>query len=214
MNPNNDLKETDKKFLKSQKDILESFLNQKEKMIFENNSYTHWFREMIIDKDLLGYFENHLPELTGYLYKRKIRDCIQYDCKQDMQYLYVDYIAPISPNDIEFKEWKDLRKKRISKWGDYHSLNKFYFDYNNNRILDINYLPVVKREYDLEREHNKYTVGDGNHRFGFAKRNNIPTVMCLVHDMYIIRKSWVEKCIEKLEKEKEKDFEEEGTVIL
>ncbi len=44
MNPNNDLKETDKKFLRSQKDLLDSFLRQKEKMIFENNSYTHWFK--------------------------------------------------------------------------------------------------------------------------------------------------------------------------
>ena len=101
MNPNNDLKETDKKFLKIQKDILESFLKKKEKMIFENNSYTHWFKEMIIDEDLLGYFENSLPELTDYLYERMIRDCIQYDCKQDIQYLYIDYIAPISPDDVE-----------------------------------------------------------------------------------------------------------------
>ncbi len=148
---------------------------------------------MIIDEDLLGYFENILPELTDYLYKREIRDCIHYDCKQDIQYLYVDYIAPISPDDVEFEEWKDLRKERILKWGNYHSLNKIYFDYNNDRILNKILLPVVKREYDLEREHNNYTLGDGNHRFGFAKRNNIPTVMCLVHDEYIIRKSWVEK---------------------
>ena len=75
-------------------------------------------------------------------------------------------------------------------------------------------LPVVEREYDLEREFNKYNIGDGNHRFGFAKRNNISTVMCLVHDKYIIRKSWVEKNIEKLKKEKEEDFKEERTVIL
>jgi len=200
MNPNNDLKEINKKFLKSQKDILESFLKQKEKMIFENNSYTNWFKEMIIDKGLLGYFENTLPELTNYLYKRMIRDCIHYECKQDIQYLYVDYIAPISPDDVEFEEWKDLRKERLLKWANYHSLNKIYFDYNNKKILDITSLPVVDREYDLESEHNKFIIGDGNHRFGFAKRNNIPTVMCLVHDMYIIRKSWVKKNIEKLKK--------------
>ena len=128
MNPNKDLKETDNKFLKSKKDILESILKQKEKMIFESNSYTHWFMEIIIDKDLLGYFENNLPELTNYLYKRMIRDCIQNECKQDIQYLYVDYIAPISTDDVEFEEWNDLRKERISKWANYHSLNKIYFD--------------------------------------------------------------------------------------
>lgn len=38
--------------------------------------------------------------------------------------------------------------------------------------------------------------------------------MYLVHDMYIIRKSWVEKNIEKLKKEKVKDFEKKGAVIL
>ncbi len=177
LNPNNDLKEIDKKFLRSQKDIIDSFLRQKEKMIFENNSYAPWFKEMIIDKDLLGYFENNLPELTDYLYKRMIRDCIYYDCNQDIQYLYVDYIAPILPDDVEFEEWKDLCKERILKWGNYHSLNKIYFDYNNDRILNTTTLPVVKREYDLEREHNKYTLGDGNHRFGFAKRNNISSLM-------------------------------------
>lgn len=169
-------------------------------MIFENNSYTNWFKEMIIDKGLLGYFENTLPELTNYLYKQMIRDCIHYECKQDIQYLYVDYIAPISPDDVEFEEWKDLRKERLLKCANYHSLNKIYFDYNSNKVLDINTLPVVKREYDLESEHNKFIIGDENHRFGFAKRNNIPTIMCLVHDMYIIRKSWVEKNIEKLKK--------------
>ena len=66
----------------------------------------------------------------------------------------------------------------------------------------------------MEREENKYIIGDGNHRFGFAKRNKIPTVMCLVHDIYIIRKTWVEKNIEKVKKEKEEDFKEEGAVNL
>ena len=142
-NPNNDLKETDNKFLKSQKDI------------FENNSYTNLFKKIIIDKGLMGYFENILPELTNYLYKRMIRDCIHYECKQDIQYLYVDYIAPISPDDVEFEEWKDLRKELLLKWAHYHSLNKIYFDFNGNKVLYINTLPVVKREYDLESEHNK-----------------------------------------------------------
>ena len=214
MNPNNDLKETDNKFLKSQKDLLESILKEKKRMIFENNSYTHWFMEMIIDKDLLGYFENALPELTNYLYERNIRNCIQYESKHNIQYLYLDYIASISPDDVEFEEYKDLRKKRISKWADYRSLNKIYFDYNTKKVLDINTLPVVTRDYDLENEQNKFTIIDGNHRFGFAKRNNIPTIMCLVHDKYIIRKSWVEKNIEKLKKDKDKDFEKKGTVIL
>lgn len=170
---------------------------------------------MIIDEDLLGYFENNLPEFTDYLYKHMIRDCIHYKCKQDIQHLYIDYLAPIPLDDVAYKERSELRTERISKWGNYHSLNRIYFDFNNLKPLTIATLPVVKREYDLERKNNKFTVGDGNHRFVFAKRNNLPTIMCLVHDSYMIKKPWVEKNIEKLKKEKEEHLKiREGTLIL
>jgi len=212
MNLNND---PDNKISEEAKKILESHLREKEKLIFENNNFTSWFKEMIIDEDLLEYFENSLPELTNYLYKRMIRDCIRYECKQDIQNLYIDYLAPISPDDVDYKERTERRTEQISKWGSYHSLNRIYFDYNNDKALDISRLPVVMRKYDLERKNKKFTLGDGNHRFFFTKKKSIPTVMCLVHDHYIIRKSWVDKNIGRLKKEKEEHLSRrEGTLIL
>lgn len=214
MNPKNNSKETDKKFLKSQKNILDSFLREKEKMIFENNSYTQWFKEMILDNDLLGYFEKCLPEFSDYLFKRMIRDCIHYECKKDIQYLYIDYLAPISLDNVLFKERTENRTEKISKWGNYYSLNRIYYDYSNQKALNINTLPVVKREYDLEKKNNKFILGDGNHRFFFAKKNNIPTVMCLVHDSFIIRKAWVEKNLERIINEKEEDLKNKGATLI
>jgi len=80
--------------------------------------------------------------------------------------------------------------------------------------LNINTLPVVKREYDLEKKNNKFILGDGNHRFFFAKKNNIPTVMCLVHDSFIIRKTWVEKNLERIINEKEEDLKNKGATLI
>ena len=215
MKINDDHNDIEEKLSKIKKDLVESLHKKREKLIFENNKFTPWFKELIIEEELLGGFENSLPEFTDRLYNRSIRDCIQYDCKEDIQYLYVDYIAPISPDDVEFDEWKNIRKERLAKWGTYHSLNRVYIDFNNNKILNITDLPVVEREYDLEKGPNKFTVGNGNHRFGYAKSKNIPTVMCLVHDIYIIRKSWVEGIIDKLRKEKEEDSKEnEGMTFL
>lgn len=185
--------------------IVESERKDREKMIFENNSYTHWFRELIIDKDLLGYFENKLPEFTDYLYKNKRRNCIQYESNEDIQYLYVDYIAPISPDDVDFKHRSHPRMERISKWANHYSLNKiYYYNHKNKKILLIDNLPELNREYDLDKNAIKYTFSNGIHRFAFAKNNNIPTVLSVVQDKYIIRKSWIEKIIRKLEKEKGK----------
>ena len=214
MNLNNDDNELYHKIDIKAKELLESLLKEKRKLILDNNSFTNWFKEMIIDEDLLGYFENNLTELTNYLYKRMIRDCIHYECRKDIQYIYIDYLAPISPDDVEFKERTERRTEKISKWGSYHSLNRIYFDYDNQKALNITSLPVLKREYDLERKNNKFTLGDGNHRFFFAKKFNIPTVMCLVHDCYIIKKSWVERNIEKFKKEKEENLGKKGGTLI
>jgi len=98
----NDRKDREEKLLKIKNETLESFLKQREKLLFENNNFAPWFKEIIIDEDLLGYFENNLPEFTDRLYKRSIRECIQYDCKEGIQYLYVDFSSYSTVHFIPF----------------------------------------------------------------------------------------------------------------
>ena len=198
-------------------EMLESYIKNRRRKLFEDNKFTEWFRKLIIDENLLRYFERSMPEISDFLYEKDMREPLKYDCHEDEQYLEVDYIAPILIEDVNFEPWKESRMDKISKWGNYHILNRIYFNTDENnerRILNSLFLPILERTYDLESTINKFEVGDGNHRFAFAKENNIPTVMSIVHDKYIIKKSWVEKRLEKFRKERDKELNDPNRAVL
>lgn len=167
-------------------------LNGEEESRKDPNHYTSWFYKCIIEKKKLQWFIQQLPDLYLIsLKKDKISPLYFWFVKDEIQLISVEYIAPVSPQNVDFicPTQKDLDK--IDKWANEHSLNRFYFNSEQNKIFSINLYPYLKREIICGSPLPKYKIIDGVHRFGYAKINNIQSVLAIIENIYICKKEWV-----------------------
>lgn len=160
------------------------------------NEYTDWFQNLIMDKKLQPYFEMSLPFLTNLILDGKHRKCIEYVAINEIQDIYVNYIAPIEPKCVDFKVWDTCRIKKIETWGNQESLNRIYVDMESNNLPFIEKIPFLVRDIELGNFNQQaiisnFKLEDGNHRFAFASQNQIPTVISKVVDQYHIHKKWI-----------------------
>ncbi len=167
--------------------------------INRKSTFARWFRKLIIKRGLQSVLEIKLQKMPRIIFRPEIRESLEYDTSGNIQQLTVYYIAPISPGDVSFSPWNELRLLKIASWANQQTLNRIYVDAINNQALNLSELPVISRNIDPDGVPPKYAVANGIHRFAHAAKMNIPTVLSLVADTVIIREEWVRKILPELE---------------
>ena len=196
----------DKKNMKNSKMDISMFEKAHERELREllaNNEFADYFMNLIIKPDLLYSLENHILGRRPWIsYER--RKAILYTLENGVQVLSYTFIAPIPPTIVNFSPFKKLRSERIAIWANEETLNRVYINYYDGKIIGLVGFPHLCRTRSIERLEDKlYEVGNGNHRFAFAAKNNIPTVLSLVEESFLIPETWVKKMIPKWKKEKQ-----------
>ncbi len=162
-------------------------------------TFTQWFRDLIIERGLLPACEIKLLQMQHILFRPEIRKCLRYDDERESQHLTIYYIAPISPREVFIEPWNDQRVFKIASWASKDSLNRIYVDAVENQALNIQELPAISRAFEPGQNPPKYTIANGIHRFDYASKMNISSILSLIADTIIIRADWVRSVMPELE---------------
>ena len=159
----------------------------------KTNTYTSWFRSLIIKNSLQSYFEMYLLKISHHMTSIFGTDFIEYYVEDNIQRVRVEFYEPIYPSEVKFEGRFINKIKNLEKWANSTTLNRLYSSKKKGINETRNWLPKISREIRAGDVPEKFQITDGNHRFYYASQNNIPSILCLVEEVHLVNKEWVEK---------------------